>query len=264
MVVDSFDPHEPWDPPEYYRKLYDPDDDVVDVILSVYGSWPAMMTSREVQRLQGNYAGEVTMVDRWLGYFMEVLRTSGQLEDTVVAVISDHGHNLGIEPGDKGLVGKQGQPMTHAVADLVMMIRHPDGVGAGTVCDALCYNHDLTTTLMAMTGVKPEQEMDGIDLWPLVQSGDRGRGHVTVAWGPLVTVITDEWWYNSDVWAQSQLLFRVDRDPLLQQDLASDNPDVCARLHALVTEDAGGDFSDSLIQYLNRGGCRPVKEIVVP
>ena len=27
LVVDSFDPHEPWDPPAWYRELYDPDDE---------------------------------------------------------------------------------------------------------------------------------------------------------------------------------------------------------------------------------------------
>ena len=87
--------------------------------------------------MQANYAGEVTMVDRWMGYFIETLRSTGWLEDTVLAVISDHGHNLGIDPGDKGWISKQGHPMTHAVADLVMMIRHPEGVGAGTKADCL-------------------------------------------------------------------------------------------------------------------------------
>ena len=58
------------------------------------------------------------MVDRWFGQFIETLQTSGRLDDSVVAVISDHGHNIGHEPSDKGLVSKQGHPMTHAVADL--------------------------------------------------------------------------------------------------------------------------------------------------
>ena len=91
------------------------------------------MTPREIKRLQANYAGEVTLVDRWFGYFMEALRISGRLEDTVVAVISDHGHNLGYDPGDKGLISKQGHPMTRSVADLVLMLRHPSGEFAGTI-----------------------------------------------------------------------------------------------------------------------------------
>ena len=39
----------------------------------------------ELERLQANYAGEVTMCDRWFGHFMEALKLSGRLDDTVVA-----------------------------------------------------------------------------------------------------------------------------------------------------------------------------------
>ena len=38
LVIDSFDPHEPWDPPVWYRELYDPDDDVADVIGTLHGT----------------------------------------------------------------------------------------------------------------------------------------------------------------------------------------------------------------------------------
>lgn len=261
MVVDSFDPHEPWDPPVYYRQLYDPDDDVVDVIHSLYDRWEGQLTPRQVKRVQASYAGEVTMVDRWLGYFIETLRYTGWLQDTVVAVISDHGHNLGIDPGDKGLISKQGQPMTHAVADLAMMIRHPNGVGAGTECDALCYNHDLTSTLMAMIGAQPEQEMDGVDLWPIALSNAKGRKHVTVAWGPLVTVITDDWWYNADMWGKAPLLYAVRDDLDLEHDLTQQHPEVCELLRLLAVEDAGGEIPEAFVQYLGRPGCTPFLDV---
>ena len=98
------------------------------------------------------------MVDRWFGQLMETLRLTGQLDDAVVAVISDHGHNLGYEPGDKGMISKQGHPMTHGVADLVCMVRHPQGQGAGQKYDGLLYNHDLVATLYALAGVTPAQQ----------------------------------------------------------------------------------------------------------
>ena len=155
MVVDSFDPHEPWDPPLYYRRLYDQDESAIDVIQSLYGPYQGRLEPREVKRMQANYAGEVTMVDRWFGSFIETLRATGLLDTSLVAVISDHGHNIGHEPGDKGLISKQGHPMTHAVADLVLMMRHPEGQGAGTTYDGLIYNLDLTATFFALSGVEP-------------------------------------------------------------------------------------------------------------
>ena len=258
LVVDSFDPHEPWDPPAYYRRLYDPQDDVVDVIQSLYAPWKGRMTPREVKRIQANYAGEVTMVDRWFGHFFETLRSTGRLNDTVVAVISDHGHNVGCDPGDKGLISKQGHPMTRAVADLVLMVRHPAGEGAGTVCDKLLYNHDLTSTLMAMIGVEPRQEMDGVDFWPMVTSQDSEiREYVTVAWGPLVTVITDDWWFNANIWGEAPLLYAVRDDPNLEHNLAGQYPEVCERLRSLAVADAGGAIPEAFAQYRDKPGCTP-------
>ncbi len=258
FVVDSFDPHEPWDPPVYYRKLYDPDDDCVDVIQSCYGRWKGVFPPREVKRIQANYAGEVTMVDRWFGHFMEALRTSGRLDDTIVAIISDHGHNVGHDPGDKGLVSKQGHPMSHAVADLVMMIRHPGGEAAGTTSDVLCYNQDLTATLLALAGEEFEHEIAGVNIWPVVRGEvERVRDYVTVAWGGLVTVIDDEWWYNDNLWNEGPLLYRVKEDPNLEKNLASEHPDVCKSMLQRALDDAGGEIPELLVNYKERFGCTP-------
>jgi len=258
LVVDSFDPHEPWDPPGYYRRLYDQDEKAVDLIQSLYGPWEGRIGQRELRRLQANYAGEVTMVDRWFGHFIETLRSSGCLEDTVVAVITDHGHNLGHDPGDKGLVSKQGHPMTHAVADLVLMVRHPQGVGAGQVHDGLLYNHDLTATLLALAGIETPAPLDGIDFWPQVLSGDaEGREHVTVAWGTLVTVITDEWWYNASIKGEAGLLYSFHEDPNLEHSLADERPELCRDLLALAIEDAGGVIPPAFARYDGGPGCTP-------
>ncbi len=258
MVVDSFDPHEPWDPPLYYRRLYDPQEDCVDVIQSPYAPWQGKLTPREVKRIQANYAGEVTLVDRWLGSFLETARSTGRLEDTVVAIISDHGHNLGIDPGDKGLVSKQGHPMTHAVADLVLIIRHPDGEMAGTTYDGLVYDHDLAATLLTMTGVEPQQQMDGINFWPAVKGGNqRLRDYVSVAWGPLVTVIDDQWWYNASIWGKGELLYDAGNDPHLENNLSEAHPDVCREMLNLAIDDAGGSIPEAFAQYQAKPGCTP-------
>lgn len=249
MVVDSFDPHEPWDPPEHYRKLYDPDDDVVDHIQSLYCRWKGYLTEREVKRMQANYAGEVTMCDRWFGHFMDALKLSGRLENTVVAVISDHGHNIGHEPGDKGLISKQGYPMTRGVADLVLMIRHPSGQGAGKVCDKLVYDHDLTTTLLKIAGFEPAEGMDGKDFWPaVIDDSIPTRDYVTVWWGPTVTVITEAWWYNTNAWGEGKLLYAVKEDPDHVNNLAEAHPDVCEQMQGFAMKDLGGDIPE----YFNR------------
>ncbi len=256
MIIDSFDPHEPWTPPLQYRKLYDPNDDVVDLVQSPYHPWKAVMSERELKRLQANYAGEVTLCDRWFGYFMESLKYSGRLEDTVVCVMSDHGHNLGYDPADKGYVGKQGHPSTRAVMDLVCMIRHPKKEGADTVHDGLIYNIDITATLLAMAGISPKQPMDGNNVWPTVLDGSSGgRDHVSIGYGVAITVIDNAFWYNTNMWKEEELLYSLKDDPGMTDNLAGDNPEVCERMFAMAKQDAGGEFPKELESYQDRVGA---------
>lgn len=256
MLIDSFDPHEPWTPPKYYRKMYDPDEDVVDMIQSPYHPWEKVMTPRELKRMQANYAGEVTMCDRWFGYFMESLKNSGRLDDTIVCVMSDHGHNLGYDPGDKGYVSKQGHPSTRAVMDLVCMIRHPKGEGRGLVYDGLIYNIDITATLLNMVGVTPVQKMDGINVWPGVLNGSfKGRDYLVNGYGLGITVIDKDWWYNTNFWRDDELLYAWKADTYMVENLAESSPEVCDRLFALAKQDANGEFPEYLETYKDRAGA---------
>jgi arylsulfatase A-like enzyme len=182
-----------------------------------------------------------------------------------VAVISDHGHNLGHEPGDKGLISKQGHPMTHAVADLVLMMRHPEGQGAGTTYDGLIYNLDVTSTFAALSGVDRHSggtwgPLDGINLWPKALNGEPAREHVTIGWGPLVTVVTDEWWYNANIWGEGELLYRAQEDPNLEHSLAGDRPEVCKAMLNLAIQDAGGSIPPEFIDYHDKPGCTPFED----
>ena len=257
MTLESFDPHEPWVPPAYYRRLYDEDGQVTDCALSPYMEWQGLLTERELKRLQANYAGSVTMVDRWFGHFMDALAYSGKLEDTVVGVISDHGHALAMGARDQDFVGKTGHPSTRAVNDLVLMIRHPDGSCAGQTCDKLCYNFDLTTTLLHMAGLTPPEEMEGINLWELASSDASGRDHTSTAWGTVVTVINDKWWYNANLWGEAPRLFDIQNDPEHRDNVAADHPAVCRELLDLAIQDAGGadKLPKSLASYKSRIGC---------
>ncbi|NIQ81257.1 MAG: sulfatase-like hydrolase/transferase, partial [Anaerolineae bacterium] len=60
-----------------------------------------------------NYSAEVTLCDRWFGYFMESLRVLGRLEDTLLIFTSDHGHSI----GDRDHLGKRGYPSTPDVVE---------------------------------------------------------------------------------------------------------------------------------------------------
>ena len=70
LYVDTFDPHEPWDPPRYYTDRYDPGYEGEEVIYPPYDCWREFLSERELLHCRALYAGEVTLVDRWVGFLL--------------------------------------------------------------------------------------------------------------------------------------------------------------------------------------------------
>ena len=254
LVLDSFDPHEPWDPPKSYRRLYDADNDTIDFLSSLYGR-ADQLSGRILKRLRANYAGEVTLVDRWLGYFLEKMRNLNLMENTLIAIISDHGHCI----GEYNLVGKQGHPMSREIADLVLMIRHPSGEGSGTTCESLVYNYDLPATILARLGIDPEKPMDGKDIWPLALGKEKEMyDHITCGWGPFVMVCDRCYWYNAYLWGESPLLYDLEADPKLEKNIAQEHPQICEQMKDLAIADAGGKIPEFLRKLKGESGCTPL------
>ena len=104
LYIDTWDPHEPWDAPTYYSRLYMPDHDG-EVVQPPYGYWQEApgYTEEKVAKARAAYAGEVTMVDTWIGYLLRMVENMGLTEETAIIFTSDHGFYFG-EHG--GLFGK--------------------------------------------------------------------------------------------------------------------------------------------------------------
>jgi len=102
LYVDTWDPHEPWDPPDYYVKLYRPDF-TPPARYPAYAKWKeAGLTRDEVDAAHAAYCGKVTMVDRWIGMLLNKLDVLGVTSNTIVVFTSDHGHYF----GEHGYFGK--------------------------------------------------------------------------------------------------------------------------------------------------------------
>ena len=76
MHLDVFDPHEPWDPPQHYVDRYDPDYDGPAIINPITGD-SNRYSAAELRHIRALYAGEVTMVDRWLGWLLNAVDSLG-------------------------------------------------------------------------------------------------------------------------------------------------------------------------------------------
>jgi arylsulfatase A-like enzyme len=242
LTVESFDPHEPWLVPAYYQDMY----------LQQFGHEQVVSAYSEVSdlnrsllaRTQANYSGEVSMCDRWFGYFMESLRVQGLLEDTLLIFTSDHGHSI----GDRNYMGKRGYPSAPEVFDIPLMIRFPKAEHAGTRSDVFVQHHDITAAILEFAGVEPPERIDGQSFLESVLAGQTGpRDHVTVGWGSAVTVITDRWWFNCKVDGTGVLLHDLASAAPFEQNVAGGYSDVVNTLFAQALDDAQGDFPEWLV-----------------
>lgn len=243
LVVESFDPHEPWLVPKHYRKLYDSLDGQ-EQVKSGYQDTTGL-NPELLKRTQANYSGLVTLCDRWFGYFMESLRVLGALDDTMVIVTADHGHSI----GDYDFMGKRGYPSTPEVYEVPLLVRHPHGTGAGTKSDLLVQHTDISAEILNLAGINPAGLVDGNPFTKIANSqAGTLREHVTIAWGSAVTVIDDHWWLNIKVNGTGAFLFDLSATDPWSRNVADENAEIVSMLFKKAVDDARGDFPDWLLQ----------------
>jgi arylsulfatase A-like enzyme len=170
LFVDEFDPHEPFDTPEPYASLYDPDWEGPHLIWPPYtraGVTSGVLTERQARQLRACYGGKLTMIDRWFGGILDALDRAGLWGSTAVIVCTDHGHYL----GERDAFGKPALPVFEQMGHIPLLVAWP-GVAAGR-CTALTTNVDVHATLLDLFGVRATHRTHGRSLAPLV------RGEVT-------------------------------------------------------------------------------------
>jgi arylsulfatase A-like enzyme len=239
LTVDVYDPHEPWDPPEEYVTMYDDEPYNLKEPFSVIYGPSDYLLERELQRMKARYSGELTMMDRWLGRFLDRMEELNLFENTLIVFLSDHG----VAHGEHGFTGKPDNVLWPEVTDIPFLIRHPGGKGAGETSDFYASTHDVAPTILGFLGVEPHQPLDGQDLSAVLEGGgpEEEREHFTLG-------------YNDHVWARDERyvmfslndgseakLYDVQEDPGQHNDIAADEPNIVKRMfEGYVLRDAGG------------------------
>ena len=237
LTVDSYDPHEPWDPPEEYVSLYDEPYDGKEPYWSLSGP-NYYLGGRELRRMRARYSAELTMMDRWLGRFLDKMEELKLFEDTLLIVISDHG----VAHGEHGFIGKVPTALYPELTDIVFLMRHPEGKRAGEESDYYASTHDIAPTILSFLGIEPPQPMEGQDLLVLMGGKQPNpRPHFTLG-------------YHDHVWCRDEKyamfcrhdgrlarLYDLRTDPDMQQDVAGRHSVIARRMfEEYVIKDAGG------------------------
>jgi len=238
LWVDSFDPHEPWDPPKSYADDYYP----YDGIDFIYPN-NSDATSEEKERMRALYYGEVTLVDKWVGAFLNTIDELKLLDNTIVVITSDHGTEL----DDHTRFGKGPGALHPFNTQILCYVHHPDGP-RGRRISAFVQSHDLMPTVLRLLEI-PYANVDGQDFWTLV-TGERSslRDHIVIGWAGFVTgnaggrasVRDDEWNYVVSVHEEDSCpeLYHLPSDPDEVRNVHDEHPEVVAkqreRLEAVV------------------------------
>ncbi|MGH3088841.1 MAG: sulfatase-like hydrolase/transferase [Rubrobacteraceae bacterium] len=240
LTVDAYDPHEPWDPPEEYVALYDDGYDGKEPATSSSGdsSW---LTERQLERMKALYAGEVTMVDRWLGNFLDKMAELDLMENTLVVFVSDHGHAF----GEHGVAGKVSSAIYPELTDIPFMIRDPEGKAAGETNDFFAATHDIPATILGFLDVGASGGTDGLDLTPLFEgeAPDEERSHFSTGYHDYSWARDEKYIMFCQNKGGDAHLFDAENDPDQNTDLAGENPDIVERMFdEYILEDAGGSL----------------------
>ncbi len=242
MVVDCFDPHEPWDPPEKYVDLYyDGEYKGKEPIIAAYKS-SDYLTDDQLDRMNALYAGEVTMVDRWLGRFLDKLDELKLRENTLLVLLSDHGHLL----GEHGTTGKPHYAIWPEVTDIAFYLRDPEGRKAGETSDYYASTHDVAPTILGALGLRRPREMEGTDLSVLLDGGSpEARTYSTLSYHDYVWARDENYALISRKDGERTKLYDLQADPKQTKDISSRNPEIVRKMFDdYVLKDAGGSLPD--------------------
>ena len=191
--------------------------------------------------MQARYAAEVTMADRWLGNFLQKAHDLKVMDNTLLVVISDHGHAF----GEHGYIGKPPYALWPELTDIVLFVRHPEEKRAGEQSDYYASTHDVAPTILGFLGIEPPRPMDGQDFCVILDGGEsEPRPHFTLCYRNYVWCGDDQYVMFARNDRARPRLYDIRTDPLQQRNLAERDPATVERMfEEYVLKDAGGRLS---------------------
>jgi uncharacterized sulfatase len=222
-------PHVPLDAPEKYLERF-----------------PGKMPERRRKAL-----AMISAMDDGVGRIMETLRKHKIEENTLIFFIGDNGAPLKIHMtdapgGGPGWDGSLNKPMNGEKGMLSEGgIRVPWlAYWKGTIPGGQIYDHpvtslDVAATSIAVAGLDPDPQLDGVNLVPFLSGNEKGAPHDTLYWRWIAQSAIREGKWKLLVGGQRSYLFDLEVDPEELNDLKDKHPEVAQRLRDKLEQWAG-------------------------
>lgn len=161
LFVHLWDAHFDFMPPPPYDTMFDPDYDgeVTGRDFFFDSSINAAMPERDLHHLIALYDGEIAWTDHHIGLILADLERQGVLDDTIVAVTSDHGTEF-FEHGGKA----HRMTLFDEVIRIPLILRYPPRLDPGLRVARQTRMIDLAPTLLDLAGLPPARQAMGHSL----------------------------------------------------------------------------------------------------
>jgi arylsulfatase A-like enzyme len=185
------------------------------------------------------YRAEVSHVDHWVGALITQLRAKNQLDTTAVIFTSDHGTYF----GEHGLLGKPVKigslsAIYEELGHLPLIVRHPQGLGAGQKIRGFGQPPDLYATALDLAGIPKVPWAQGNSLVPRLRGEPSLQQFAVGGYFPhkdrvsCVSVWTNEWAlvHSPITGSHHAELYHVPSDPRHTRNVAAENRHVVEQL----------------------------------
>lgn len=178
LTLHSYEVHEPYTPdqalldqvraslpPEMAQGIERPTD-FIEFFES--GEWDQVLSANVPALMEELHNAEVEHADRLIGMLLNRLRAEGRLDNTLVVVTADHGEEF----GEHGMLGHS-DSLYPELLRIPLLVRFPDGYGAGQVVEAPTSQLSLTPTILDAVGLSESAQSDAFQGTSLLRAGAR-------------------------------------------------------------------------------------------
>jgi len=243
LVVDNFDPHEPWDPPARWAKKFAGPNPLDYEPIHPFNAPVSAMSQLKLgaavaRRAQGLYAAELAFTDHWIGNLLDKVDSVGLTDSTAVMYTSDHGVFL----GEHGLIGKSGRHLHRELHHTPFLIRHPGRKLAGHRSGYFASTNDVASTMLAFMGLPKARQMDGQDLTLAFDDPRRlvPRKYMTASFDAYVMCHDGRYLFTMRSDGREKMLFDTKTDKAERHNIVAKQPATVRRMVAALKRDARG------------------------
>jgi arylsulfatase A-like enzyme len=231
----SYDVHLPYAPEPEYLEMWAPDyegelpPNVSRKVVDRVNSGELETDERDLQFILDVYDAELRRLDDIYGNLFAKLDEMGELDNTVIVFLADHGEEF----GEHGLYGRHTYSLHEELLRVPLIIAGP-GVPQGQVIDAAVRLVDVAPTILDFMGLDYPQHVMGEGLAPVWDGTERTPRQV-VAERPNSRVII----HAGFKYTVEGVLYDLNADPWGTVDVAAENPDVVESMSMALTDWTG-------------------------